>query len=159
MPWGGRVRGLTDDPRTSLLSSQMPVGWPPLAEMLPPTGVSQDSMLFWFRNVPYDKNFSAGTQPMDMGYEPALGIRNFNVAIGRKDIPVIWKGDVDDFMSISGENEEETKIVLDAVAEEGLVGRKMVVLIGFVILTILFAGLLAYNLLSKPKTPTHTCDI
>lgn len=106
--WGGRVRGITDDPRTSLLSAQMPVGWPPYEFMVPPANISQDSMLFWFRNVPFDKNFASGSRPMDMSYELALGIRNFYVSIGRKDFPVVWKGDPEDFLEISGENEEET---------------------------------------------------
>lgn len=149
--WGGRVRGLTDDARTSLLSSQMPVGWPPVENMIAPGDISQDSMLFWFRNVPFDKNFASGSRPVDMAYELALGIRNFNVSIGRKDFPVIWKGSVEDFKEISGEDEEEKKIVLDVEPELGMVGRKMYVFIGFIVLTVLFAGLLIFNLMRKPN--------
>lgn len=151
--WGGRLKGPIDDPRTSSLSSPMPVAWPPIKNMIYPADISQDSILWWFRNVPPGKTFERGTFPLDYSYEVALGIRQFFYNIGQEDKEVIWKGNPEDYLELSGENEEEEKITLDDVeVPVGMVGRKRTILIAFIALVVILVGALGYNLMHKPKS-------
>jgi len=78
--WAGRLNGPVDNQISSCLSCHGTAQWPANAPLVPPRGISPDSVewMKWFRNIKgSSQTFSPGTTSLDYSLQLAAGISNF----------------------------------------------------------------------------------
>lgn len=69
----GRLNGPVDNPVSSCMSCHSTAQWPDAAPMIPnPTNPAP-----WFRDIPSNNPFTAGTAPLDYSLQIEVGIKNF----------------------------------------------------------------------------------
>lgn len=75
--WAGRGNGPIDNFISSCISCHSTAQIPAKSNMIPPSKLSEDEKLRWFRNLAPYESFDSGTHNMDMSLQLALSIQNF----------------------------------------------------------------------------------
>jgi hypothetical protein len=150
--YGYRLQGPVGNPAASVMSEAMTAGWP-VANSFPPSGVTGDSILHWFRNVPSGQAFSPGQTSLDYSLELKEGIRYHAMANGADSLKKVLDEEVSEMLGFRAPDrnapvivEEEEEVI---EYDQGLTGKNLVVFIGFVILMVALVGLLIWNFIRK----------
>jgi hypothetical protein len=81
--WLGRLNGPVDNPRSACLSCHATAQMEARSAMVPPTRLSDDAKMRWFRNVKAARPFDAGEQSLDYSLQLQEGIKRFRDSRGR----------------------------------------------------------------------------
>jgi hypothetical protein len=150
--YGYRLLGPVGNPATSVMSEAMAATWP-VTHTFPPSGVTGDSILHWFRNVGAGQAFEPGLNSLDYALELREGLRYHAIANGADSLKKALDDEVSEMLGFRAPDrsaptvveEEENVIEYD----QGLTGRNLAVFIGFVILVVALIGLLVWNFVRK----------
>jgi hypothetical protein len=81
--WLGRLNGPVDNPRSACLSCHATAQMEARSAMVPPTRLSDDAKMRWFRNVKAARPFDSGEQSLDYSLQLQEGIKRFRDSRGR----------------------------------------------------------------------------
>jgi len=81
--WLGRLNGPVDNPRSSCLSCHATAQLEARSPMVPPTSLSNDAKMRWFRNVRAGRPFDSVEQSLDYSLQLQTGILRFRESRGR----------------------------------------------------------------------------
>lgn len=151
MGYAGRAQRPLGPRAGSQLSQAMTASWPVLPS-ISPDGITPDSAMTWFRNVPSGQNFKEGYQSLDYCLELRDGLRNHAIANGDSLLELQYEEALEEVLGFippdkSAMADEEVEEVIDY--DEGLTGRNLFVFIGFIILILVIGGLLVLNFVRK----------
>jgi hypothetical protein len=150
--YGYRLLGPVGNPATSVMSEASAAAWP-IGHTFPPSGVTGDSILHWFRNVGSGQAFEPGQTSLDYALELREGMRNHAIAMGADSLKKALDDEVSEMLGFRAPDrnapvviEEEEKVI---EYDQGLTGRNLAVFIGFVLLVTALIGLLIWNFVRK----------
>lgn len=147
----GRLEGVTGNSFGSMMSAASTAGDPTLVRSVP-QGISNDSALYYFRNIPSGTAWEEDQASFDYSLELTQAIRNFEDANNRLEPGEgikYWTGEIPEADYVAPVVKEEKVVFVD---EEGLAGRKLYITIAFGALVALMIFGLVRNIMTEKKT-------
>lgn len=145
--YGGRLAGPVDVASTSTLARYGTAGYP-ILEVVPSDDLSEDSTLYWSRNILAGSAFDPAQTSTDYSLLLAQGYANLEATKGNFSEFAAFRGTLADLEDLKPLEKAE-EVVDTYIPPEGLEGSRMGKFIGFILLVVLLVGGLIYNLTRK----------